>query len=218
MSILASIRLRTLLASGACLIAMTACSDTRSAHTTPTVDATQETTATAPTIEPTTTPMAPTTPSTSEPPTSSTVPPEPDLPQSTFAGLVSRATDAGVPQAASAVVVASACFGDQGRSHWGYFNNGALGGAITERDGAIVPLDAICLNPSQPDAYSSLLHELGHRYMWHRGVWDSAAAEMGSLEHATECFAKAYGAITFGQGGCSSADAAHLMAWLGLSG
>jgi hypothetical protein len=144
------------------------------------------------------------------------VPDEPAARVTSFDAMRVRATDAGVPLAESAVIVASACYGDQGRSHWGYFNNGALGGAISERDGVIVPLDAICLNPNQPDAYSSLLHEMGHRYFWHRGVWDSVAAEMGGLEHATECFAKAYGATTFGQGGCSDADVAHVMGWLGL--
>ena len=123
--------------------------------------------------------------------------------------LLLQAQQAGVPASAGAVVVLAACFGDGGRPHWGYFNNGALGGPVDE-GGVIVPLDAICLNPAQPDPYSSLLHELGHRYFWNNGLWGSTASAYGGRETAAECFARVFGATVFGSGGCSDEDAQRM--------
>ena len=113
-----------------------------------------------------------------------------------------RAIAAGTPGAVGTSVIASSCNGDGGRPHWGYFNNGAAGGTVFEPDGAVVPLGAVCLNPAQPDPYSSLVHELGHKWFWENGTWDSSAATFGSTERAAECFARAFGATVFGAGGC----------------
>jgi hypothetical protein len=123
--------------------------------------------------------------------------------------LLLQAQQAGVPASAGAVVVFAGCFGDTGRPHWGYFNNGAFGGPVDEA-GVIVPLGGICLNPSQPDPYSSLIHELGHRYFWDNGLWDKTAASYGSRETAAECFARIFGATVFGSGGCSDAFAQRM--------
>ena len=128
--------------------------------------------------------------------------------------LLLQAQQAGVPASAGAVVVLAGCFGDAGRSHWGYFNNGAFGGPVNE-GGVVVPLDAICLNPAQPDPYSSLLHELGHRYFWNNGLWGSTASAYGGRETAAECFAKIFGATVFGSGGCSDGDAQRMQSEFG---
>ena len=119
-----------------------------------------------------------------------------------FGAELTRAAGAGVPGATDALVLASACRGDGGRSHWGYFNNGAAGGTVYEPDGAVVPVGAICLNPGQPDPYSSLIHELGHRWFWNSNLWITTATQFGSTERAAECFARVFGATVFGAGGC----------------
>jgi hypothetical protein len=115
----------------------------------------------------------------------------------------SRVQAAGVPASVGATIVVSVCTGGTGGAHWGYYNNGATGGTVPESDGAVVPLGAVCINPSQPDVYSTLAHELGHKYFWEHGLWDYTTEHYGGSETAAECFAKIYGATVFGQGGCA---------------
>ena len=126
-----------------------------------------------------------------------------------------RAIAAGTPGAFDTSVIASSCNGDGGRPHWGYFNNGAAGGTVFEPDGAVVPLGAVCLNPAQPDPYSSLVHELGHKWFWDNGTWDESAATFGSTERAAECFARVFGATVFGAGGCPDSLVGVMAAILG---
>ena len=149
----------------------------------------------------TTTTVTPVPPSTT-PPATAASPPATVLAGSAFGDERARAIAAGTPGAVGTSVIASSCHGDGGRPHWGYFNNGAAGGTVFEPDGAVVPLGAVCLNPSQPDPYSSLVHELGHKWFWENGTWDSSAATFGSTERAAECFARVFGATVFGAGGC----------------
>jgi hypothetical protein len=126
-----------------------------------------------------------------------------------------RARRSGVPNAEGNAVVLSECAGGTSNAHWGYYNNGALGGSISEPDGVIVPLGAVCINPAQPDVYSSLLHELGHKYFWEHGLWESTKSQFGGSERAAECFAKVFGATVFGEGGCSDTDAQRMRIMLG---
>lgn len=113
-----------------------------------------------------------------------------------------RAIAAGVPSAANAVVVFSGCWGRTNSTHWGYYNYAGIGTAVIEPDGAVVQPGGVCLNPSQPSPYSSLLHELGHKYFWESGLWDRIMAEYGSYQRGAECFGAIWGATVFGTGGC----------------
>jgi hypothetical protein len=126
-----------------------------------------------------------------------------------------RAQRSGVPNAEGNAVILSECAGGTSNAHWGYYNNGALGGSISEPDGVVVPLGAVCINPAQPDVYSSLLHELGHKYFWENGLWESTKVQFGGSERAAECFAKVFGATVFGAGGCSDTDAQRMHTMLG---
>lgn len=132
-----------------------------------------------------------------------------------FGGELSRAIGAGVPNALGAEVIPSSCHGDGSSPHWGYYNNGAAGGTVFEPDGAIVVVGAVCLNPSQPDPYSSLVHELGHKWFWEGGTWESTASTFGGTERAAECFARIFGATVFGAGGCPDPLVGTMAALLG---
>jgi hypothetical protein len=134
--------------------------------------------------------------------------------QDVFSAFV-RARAAGVPNANENTVILSVCAGGTNVSHWGYYNNGANGGAVPEPDGAVVPLGGLCINPSQPDVYSTVLHELGHKYFWEHNLWVFTKAHFGGSERAAECFAKAFGATVFGEGGCSDADAQRMRTMFG---
>lgn len=126
------------------------------------------------------------------------------------ADAFARAERAGVPNAKGNTIVLGVCAGGTGMSHWGYYNNGANGGAVPEPDGTVVPLGALCINPAQPDVYSTILHELGHRYFWEHGLWAFTGKRFGGTEQAAECFAEVFGATVFGEGGCSDADAQRM--------
>jgi hypothetical protein len=132
------------------------------------------------------------------------------------AAAFERARRVGVPNAPGDTVAMSVCTGGTGMEHWGYFNNGANGGAVPEPDGAVVPLGALCINPVQPDVFSTVLHELGHKYFWDQGLWEYARTHFGGSETAAECFAKIYGATVFGEGGCPDALADRMRAQLHL--
>jgi hypothetical protein len=127
-----------------------------------------------------------------------------------------QAAAAGVPNAQGAVVVLSTCNGGTSVAHLGYYNNDALSGPITEPDGAVVPVGAICINPQAPDLSSVLLANLGHKYFWEKGLWAQSKTDFGSPQRAGECFAKAFGATTFESGGCSDADAQRVRVMLGI--
>jgi hypothetical protein len=127
-----------------------------------------------------------------------------------------QAAAAGVPNAQGAVVVLSTCNGGTSVAHLGYYNNDALSGPITEPDGAVVPVGAICINPKAPDLSSVLLANLGHKYFWEKGLWAESKTDFGSPQRAGECFAKAFGATTFESGGCSDADAQRVRVMLGI--
>lgn len=131
-------------------------------------------------------------------------------------GSMNRAQSEHVLGADGAVVMISSCTGGTGVSHWGYYNNGAEGGEVREPDGVVVPVGALCINPVQPDMYSNLLHNLGLKYLWETGLWDSTKATFGGVHIAAECFAKVYGATVLGQGGCSDSDASRMRALMGL--
>lgn len=148
--------------------------------------------------------------------TTTTVPaaaPAPSRPQST--GDLARAQANGVPGSNGAVVVASGCWGRTDRTHWGYYNYLGTGSTVVEPDGAVVEPGWICLNPSQPSTYSSLVHELGHRWFWENGLWDRVAADYGSYQRASECFAAVWGATVFGSGGCPADQVAQMRAEFG---
>ena len=113
------------------------------------------------------------------------------------------------------MVVASGCWGRTDRTHWGYYNYLGTGSTVVEPDGAVVEPGWICLNPSQPSTYSSLVHELGHRWFWENGLWDRVAADYGSYQRASECFAAVWGATVFGSGGCPSDQLAQMRAEFG---
>jgi hypothetical protein len=132
------------------------------------------------------------------------------------AAAFERARRVGVPNAVGNTIVLSVCAGGTKMEHWGYFNNGANGGAVPEPDGAVVPLGALCINPAQPDVFSTVLHELGHKYFWDIGLWDYTRSHFGGSETAAECFAKIYGATVFGEGGCSDALADRMRTQLHL--
>jgi hypothetical protein len=148
--------------------------------------------------------------------TSTTIPLVPLSPEVLLFGSMNRAKEEHVLGADGAVVVLSSCTGGSGVSHWGYYNNGAEGGEVHEPDGVVVPVGALCVNPAQPDIYSNLLHNLGLKYLWENGLWDSTKATFGGVHNAAECFAKVYGATVFGQGGCSDSDASRMRSLLGL--
>lgn len=142
---------------------------------------------------------------------------DPLSPEVVLLGFMARARSEHVLGVEGAVVVLSSCPGGSGgASHWGYYNNGAAGGEVREPDGVVVPVGAVCINPVQPDMYSNLLHNLGLKYLWEKGLWDSAGATFGGSERAAECFAAVFGATVFGEGGCSADDVQRMRILLGL--
>lgn len=160
------------------------------------VESTTTTVAPAPTSTTSTTIAA----SPPETPTTTQVPHDHNPPTPT--SDLDRAIAAGVPSAASAVVAFSGCWGRTNSTHWGYYNFAGIGTTVIEPDGAVVQPGEVCLNPSQPSPYSSLLHELGHKFFWESGLWDRIIAEYGSYQRGAECFGTIWGATVFGTGGC----------------
>lgn len=163
---------------------------------------------TPPTTEPNSGPTPSEAPPTTTPPTTVDSSSEPD-------SALARIRSNGIPSTGGPQVVLAGCYGGTSRAHWGYFNNGAAGGAVTEPGGIVVPLSAICINLAQPDVYSALVHEMGHKWFWETGQWASSSAAYGGREQAAECFAKIWGASYFGQGGCSDDIAARMQAQYG---
>jgi hypothetical protein len=177
--------------------------------------------------------VVPEVPSTFAPSTTSTVstttsppvvtepppPPRPPPPPSSEAVLsvaMSRVRSRNVLGYEGVTVLLSECTGDTGASHWGFYNNGANGGAITEPGGVVIPVGALCVNPVQPDIYSTLVHELGHKYFWEHNLWEFTKARFGGSERAAECFAAVFGATVFGEGGCSTDDVQSMRILLGV--
>jgi hypothetical protein len=121
----------------------------------------------------------------------------------------------GVPSTSAPDVVFADCYGGTRNAHWGYFNNGAAGGPVSEPGGIVVPVGSICINPNQPDMLSGLIHEMGHKWFFETGRWAITIASYGNRETAAECFAKDWGATVFGSGGCSDADADRMRVQFG---
>ena len=100
----------------------------------------------------------------------------------------------GVPGSATASVEFSGCWGRTDSTHWGYYNYLGTGTAVIERDGVVVQPGQICVNPNQASPYSTLLHELGHKWVWENGLWDRIISEYGTYQRGAECFAAIWGA------------------------
>jgi hypothetical protein len=138
------------------------------------------------------------------------LPPTVVRPTESVSSLLRKVQAIGVPSTSAPDVVFADCYGGTRNAHWGYFNNGAAGGPVSEPGGIVVPVGSICINPNQPSMLSSLIHEMGHKWFSETGRWAATAASYGTRETAAECFAKDWGATVFGSGGCSDSDAARM--------
>ena len=86
---------------------------------------------------------------------------------------------------------------------------------MVEPDGAVVQPGQICLNPFQPSTFSTLLHELGHKWFWENGLWERMNENYGDYQRGAECFAAVWGATVFGAGGCPSEQQLQMRAEFG---
>lgn len=161
--------------------------------------------------------IAPTTSVYTSPP--STLPPlpttpPPTMPSVTYVKELAEAQARGVPGSEAALVVYSGCWGRTSDTHWGYYNY-FDGTTVVELDGAVIKPGWVCLNPFQASPYSSLVHELGHKFFFEQSLWARMIDEYGNYQRPAECFARIWGATVFGAGGCTDADVARMRAEFG---